>query len=340
MRPTTAAEVTNGIAGVCGTTNYALFKTNTDTAHTYTSTWAVISAPSSTGVYTLTIDTTKDLSLIASEATVTIPLYIRATLNDYNTLKSYTLLNIKINEVTCNCASLAWDNPSSGVDITSTQLLAATAGGFAKVLVKPTANDGAKSTVPAFQKCYTGAGCSSDGVITAIQWSFGGTTAAKPSWITWPKSDDTDANADASKRSTKIVLIPADGTQKGTHSIIATWTPKYGSASTFTALTFKVGCEVASFTVSGAPGSNPTYNVFSSRKIIPLTSVTYTQVPACGYTFTKTFGHTIPSGTAAAIIFAGATVVPSFEIYTTTASHVATYAVSLTSSMTIGGSQD
>ena len=117
------------------------------------------------------------------------------------------------------------------------------------------------------------------------------------------------------------------------------WTPTYGSAITFTALTFSVGCEITSFTVAGAPGSNPTYSVFSSRAIIPLTSVTYTQVPACGYTFTNSFGHTIPAGTATSIIFAGTTVVPSFEIYTTTPAHAANYAVSLTNTITVGSGQ-
>jgi len=63
-------------------------------------------------------------------------------------------------------------------------------------------------------------------------------------------------------------------------------------------------------------------------------------VPACGYTFTSSYGHTIPSGTAAAIIFAGTTVTPSFEIYTTNTAHVANYPVSLTNTITIGGSQD
>ena len=63
-------------------------------------------------------------------------------------------------------------------------------------------------------------------------------------------------------------------------------------------------------------------------------------MPACGYTFTKTFGHTIPSGTAASIIFAGTNVLPSFEIYSNVGAHAASYSVSLTNTITIAGSQD
>jgi len=62
----------------------------------------------------------------------------------------------------------------------------------------------------------------------------------------------------------------------GTHSIIATFNPTNGSDKVYTALTFTVSCEVTSFAVSGAPGSNPTYDIFAQRSIINLTGVTYT----------------------------------------------------------------
>ena len=134
-------------------------------------------------------------------------------------------------------------------------------------------------------------------------------------------------------------INPTDGTVKGTHSLIAVFNPTNGSDKTFTALTFTVGCEITSFAVSGAPGSNPTYDIFTSRSIINLTGLTYTQSPACGYTFTSSYAHTIPSGTASSIIFAGATVVPSFEIYTTTTSHAADYTVSIANTITVGSGQ-
>ena len=342
VRPTTVAEDTNGIASVCGATSYTIHNDNAGGTFSYTASWAVISGPDGSGTYTMTIDTTADTSIISTEASVQLTMYIRATLDDYNTIKSDTLITITVNEATCNCAALAWDNPTTGVDVTSSVIFASTSTSD-QVLVKPDANTGAQTTNPSFQKCYIGVsppGCSSDGEVTAIQWVFNGATASKPSWITWPVTGDTDTNTDSSSRKTKIQIAPVDGTQKGTHSILATWTPTNGSAVTYTALTFAVGCKITSFTVAGAPGSDPTYEIFSQRSIISLAAVTYTQVPACGYTFTNSFGHTIPAGTAASIIFAGTNVIPSFEIYSNTGSHAATYAVSLTNTITIGAGQD
>lgn len=97
----------------------------------------------------MTIDTTKDLELIGTESTVTQTLYIKAVLDDYNTIKSYTLINIVINQATCDCSALGWTNPSSGVDVTASVIKAAT-GAVDKVLVKPTQSDAAKATNPAF----------------------------------------------------------------------------------------------------------------------------------------------------------------------------------------------
>ena len=104
-------------------------------------------------------------------------------------------------------------------------------------------------------------------------------------------------------------------------------------------MTFTVGCEITSFAVSGAPGSNPTYDIFAQRSIISLTGVTYTQAPACGYTFTNTFSHTIPSGDAATLLFAGTNVIPSFEIYSSDGTKEAAYAVTLSNTIAIDASQ-
>ena len=63
------------------------------------------------GTFTLTIDTTADLNLIANEASVTHNMYIRSTLDDYTSdgRKSYTQINIVISATGCNCAALGWD---------------------------------------------------------------------------------------------------------------------------------------------------------------------------------------------------------------------------------------
>lgn len=91
VRPTTSAETSSGITAVCGDTSYTLHSDNTGNTHSYNANWAVISGPV-TDTYTLTIDTTADTNLIANEASVTIPVYIKATLDDYTTYtrESYT----------------------------------------------------------------------------------------------------------------------------------------------------------------------------------------------------------------------------------------------------------
>ena len=168
------------------------------------------------------------------------------------------------------------------------------------------------------------------GAYDSLTWDDGTGAAALPGWITFTSSGTFDQT---------IAITVADGTVKGTHSIIAVFNPLYGSDKTFTALTFTVGCEISSFTVSGEPGSNPAYDVFAARSIISLTGVTYTQVPACGYTFTSAYAHTIPAGTGASIIFVGTNLIPSFEIYSSDGAHEAAYDVVLTPTLTIAASQ-
>jgi len=128
---------------------------------------------------------------------------------------------------------------------------------------------------------------------------------------------------------------------KGTYNIIASWADGHGHTKSYTALTFTVGCEITSFQIkdSYAPPTF-TYNVFSSRKIVSLTAVVYEQVPACGYTFTNNFDHQdIGAGVEASIIFAGAVVIPSFEVYSTNPAHEASYTVTLANAITIDAGQ-
>ena len=62
-------------------TSYTLHSAADGTNFTYDAAWAVITVSGST--YTLTVDTTADLTLIDNEATKTISIYIKATLDDY-----------------------------------------------------------------------------------------------------------------------------------------------------------------------------------------------------------------------------------------------------------------
>ena len=127
-RPTTSVEDSSAIASVCGDTSFSIHSDNSGSTFSYDATWAAITGPSS-GTYTLTIDTTADSTLIDDESSVTIPLYIKATLDDYTSdnREVYTLVNIVVNEIPCDCSSLAWDDPSSGVTVSSAIL----AGGSA-----------------------------------------------------------------------------------------------------------------------------------------------------------------------------------------------------------------
>ena len=113
---------------MCGVTSYSIHNSNAGGSFSFNAAWAVITGPTTSGVYTLTIDTTKDLTLISDEASVTHNLYLKATLDDYSSFSRivYTQVDIVINAATCDCSALAWDNPSSGVDITATAILAGT----------------------------------------------------------------------------------------------------------------------------------------------------------------------------------------------------------------------
>ena len=94
---------------LCGITSYALYSDTSDTA--LLSAWAVLSGPIS-GVYTITIDTTVDLTLIDEEASVTHSIQVKAQLDSYTARTTYTQLDVAITEVGCDCSYLKWVNPS------------------------------------------------------------------------------------------------------------------------------------------------------------------------------------------------------------------------------------
>ena len=136
----------NDPALLCGTTSFAIFENTSDLALS-SSGWAVLSGPVN-GVYTITIDTTRDLTLIGDEASVSHPIQVKAKLDSYTTRVTYTQLPITITQAGCDCSSLAWDNPSSlavtvAVGTPSTQTVPI-----------PSANTAATATVNAFKKCY------------------------------------------------------------------------------------------------------------------------------------------------------------------------------------------
>ena len=75
-------------------------------------------------------------------------MYIKAYLDDYTNIVTYTSKTVKVVAATCDCTALAWDDatistPSIGVNI-----------GSAETIPLPAANTGARSTNAAFDNCY------------------------------------------------------------------------------------------------------------------------------------------------------------------------------------------
>jgi hypothetical protein len=76
---------------ICGTVTHAITADNLGTA--MSTNWVTLSGPVA-GVYTVTIDTTVDLSLIANEASVSYTHYIQTTLTAYTSQKTYSAIAI------------------------------------------------------------------------------------------------------------------------------------------------------------------------------------------------------------------------------------------------------
>ena len=120
FRPTTTVKTSSDILSVCGDTPNTLHSDISGNTYSYTSTWAAISGPVS-DAYTLTTDIAADSTLIDNELSKTISICIKEMLDDYisDNRKSYTQVNIVINEITCDRSAMAWDDPTSGVTVSS-----------------------------------------------------------------------------------------------------------------------------------------------------------------------------------------------------------------------------
>lgn len=82
--PANSFSTSEGVSDRCGKMTTAVYTNNDGTDTNPTNSWASLSGPdATTGKYVLTIDTTKDLTLIAAEAQVSIIIYVKTTLSDY-----------------------------------------------------------------------------------------------------------------------------------------------------------------------------------------------------------------------------------------------------------------
>jgi hypothetical protein len=130
----------------CDSTSYGIFTDNDGTDTAPSNGWAAISGPVSS-TYTVTIDTSLDLNLIANEASVTYTLYVKSTLDSYTSQVKYTALTVTITEVGCDCSYLRWTNPSADMptlDVASLSTL---------TVPVPTRDDSATAEQAAYQKC-------------------------------------------------------------------------------------------------------------------------------------------------------------------------------------------
>ena len=76
-KPTNSFATTEGVPDRCGSMSAAVYTDNNGSNTNPTNNWAAITGPDfTTGAYTLTIDTTKDLTLISDESSVAKTLYI------------------------------------------------------------------------------------------------------------------------------------------------------------------------------------------------------------------------------------------------------------------------
>ena len=121
--------------------------------------------------------------------------------------------------------------------------------------------------------------------------------------------------------------------------VVVVYTPTKGANNpSYTAVTITVTCTVTGFSVSNPGTTSHTYNTWDNLKVISGATLTYTQTPACGYTFTNSFSYTIPSGATNAVS-QGGYLTPSFNVATSDTSITGTFTLTITNSVTIGSGQ-
>jgi hypothetical protein len=164
--------------------------------------------------------------------------------------------------------------------------------------------------------------CATTGTFTTVTMAD---DTALPAWITHSAGD--------------LTILAPDGSVKASNpwTIKIIYTPTEGSNTpTYDAVAITVDCEVTSFTVSNTP-ANQAYTIWDALKVVNLQGVTFTQVPACEYTFTSTYVFTTTDSVS--YINAGTAIVPSIEVYTQSGADASTQTVTMATTITIDGSQ-
>jgi hypothetical protein len=284
VRPVNAIETSTGVPLVCGRYSFAVYTDTSDTA--LSAAWLVVAEKAgSPGTYVMTADTTVDITLLTTTATQTYNVQIKAWLDDYTYIKTYTAKSVQITAATCVCSHLRWDAPTKA---TPTFAVAATG---TPTLTPPVVNKGAQATVAAFDSCYKvgtpAPGCAETGKFNAGSIKYddgvtaGGTTL--PTWISFSSSGVVAQT---------LTIAPPNGGVNGQHTLFATFTPDNGSAITYTVMTFTVTCTLTDYTMPSAPVDNAggfdlSYIVFDGPLSIDMASLTWTEVPTCSYAATQ-----------------------------------------------------
>jgi len=271
----------------CGTRTFTFTKSGSAVS------WLTV-AQKSGATYTITASPTSSTTELQTAHTITMTV-ASASYSSAQTSISMTF-TVTVSTPACNCNKMPW------TDGTTASETAAVGSTTPITLALPSVSSGAYTSSPAMRACAANS-CATTGSFTSITLLNG---SALPSWIT-----TTDSN-------TKLSVAPTDGSVKAQNPwvIKVTYTPTNGSNNpTYSALSLTISCEITSFTLGGQGTSSFTYNVFDPLKIIDASTLTFTQVPACAYTFTKTWTYTIPSAVNTAVK-QGSYLTPSIEIET------------------------
>ena len=216
--PTNTFAVSEGVADRCGSMSAVVYTDNDGNDTNPTNNWAQITGPDfTTGAYTLTIDTTKDLTLIDDEATVAKTLYVKTVITTYNSQTQYSTFTINIGEATCDCTALLWTNPSP------TAVTLAVGSTDTPTFPVPTADTTNTATNNAFAKCYAGSSpCAVTGMFGSADVKYDDGTPSYttlPSWMTFTTTNISTQT---------LSLAPTDGTHEGTFNIMVIFDSTYG----------------------------------------------------------------------------------------------------------------
>ena len=137
-----------------------------------------------------------------------------------------------------------------------------------------------QSTQLTFAKCYLNAEeCVTTGQFADISaLSLDGVALTTGAWISFPA--DYDATS-------PMVNINPTYAHIGPHVLTVTWTPTWGAASTYSAITLTIECEITSFTAPSQ--ADITYTIYEPQVSADISALAYVQTPACGYAYTRDY---------------------------------------------------